>query len=69
MPSPELIHRTTQTVSALVRETETANLKALVMMFSNAASAISDWRSNGVDLERVAKESYLDIFVEQTFGN
>jgi len=67
-PSPELIQTATASVSALVRETKTANPAALVMMYSNAASAIADWRSNGLDLERIAKEGYLDIYVDQTWA-
>jgi hypothetical protein len=27
-----------------------------------------DWRRNGLDLESLAKEGYLDIFVDQTWG-
>lgn len=67
-PSPEVIREATAGVSALVREVKTANPQALVMMYSNAASAVSDWRANGLDLESVAKEGYLDIFVDQTWA-
>lgn len=68
MPSPEAIARETDNVSALVRETKMDNPKALLMMYSNGASAVADWRSNGLDLERIAKEGYLDIFVDQTWA-
>ena len=68
VPSPELIQAATASVSALLRETKTANPAALVMMYSNAASALADWRSNGLDLERLAKEGYLDIYVDQTWA-
>lgn len=67
-PSPEVIRKATRDVAALVRETKQANSAALVMMYSNAASAISDWRSNGLDLESVAAEGYLDIWVDQTWA-
>ena len=67
-PSPELISEATENVSALIRETKTSNPKALVMMYSNAASAVGDWRSNGLDLERIAREGFLDIFVDQTWA-
>jgi len=66
--SPEVIREATANVAALVRETKQANPNALVMMYSNGASAVSDWRSNGLDLESVAKEGYLDIFVDQTWA-
>jgi hypothetical protein len=68
MPSAEAIHRATADVATMVREMKKANPAALTMMYSNAASAISDWRSNGLDLESVAKEGYLDIFVDQTWA-
>ena len=67
-PSPELIQSATASVSALARETKTANPAALVMMYSNADSAIADWRSNGLDLERLANEGFLDIYVDQTWA-
>ncbi len=67
-PSPEVIHEATAGVAALVRELKTANRQALIMMYSNAASAVADWRANGLDLEAVAKEGYLDIFVDQTWA-
>ena len=67
-PSPTLIETATASVAALIRETKTANPNALVMMYSNAASAAGDWRCNGLDLERVAKEGYLDIWVDQTWA-
>jgi hypothetical protein len=67
-PSPEVIHKATQDVEDLVRETKQANPGALVMMYSTGASAIADWRSNGLDLEALAKQGYLDIFVDQTWA-
>jgi hypothetical protein len=67
-PSPEVIHKATDAVAALVKETKLANPGALVMMYSNAASAIGDWRCNGFDLEAIAKQGYLDIWVDQTWA-
>lgn len=67
-PSPEVIRKATAGAAALVRDAKTANPRALVMMYSNAASAVADWRANGLDLESVAKEGYLDIFVDQTWA-
>lgn len=67
-PSPEIIHKATNDVCVFVRETKQANPEALVMMYSNAASAIGDWRCNGLDLEKLAKEGYLDVFVDQTWA-
>lgn len=67
-PSPGVIRKATEAVAALIKETKLANPKALVVMYSNAASAIADWRSNGLDLETIAKQGYLDIFVDQTWA-
>jgi hypothetical protein len=66
--SPENIRKHTQDTSALIREVKTANPQALVMMYSNAATALGDWRSNGLDLERIAREGYLDVWVDQTWA-
>ncbi len=67
-PSPEVIREANANVASLVRELKTANPQALTMMYSNAASAVADWRANGLDLESVAREGYLDIFVDQTWA-
>ena len=67
-PSADVIHKATDAVAALVKETKLANPDALVMMYSNAASAVSDWRSNGMDLESIAGQGYLDIWVDQTWA-
>lgn len=67
-PSAEVIRQATDAVAALVKETKLANPDALVMMYSNGSSAVADWRSNGLDLETIAKQGYLDIWVDQTWG-
>jgi len=67
-PSSDLIHHATEAVAALVKDTKLANPDALVMMYSNGASAVGDWRANGFDLEAVAKQGYLDIWVDQTWA-
>ncbi len=67
-PSPEAARKLTADVAAMVRELKSANPKALVMMYSNAASAVADWRSNCMDLESIAREGSLDIWVDQTWA-
>ena len=67
-PSSDVIHKATDAVALLVKETKLANPDALVMMYSNGASAIGDWRSNGMDLESIASQGYLDIWVDQTWA-
>jgi hypothetical protein len=67
-PSPDAIRKHTQDTSNFVREVKVANPHALVMMYSNAASALGDWRSNGIDVEQIAREGYLDVWVDQTWA-
>jgi hypothetical protein len=67
-PSPAIAYKFHESVAALVRETKRSNPAALVMMYSNGASAIGDWRCNCCDLEAIASEGYLDIFVDQTWA-
>lgn len=52
----------------LVRQTKMANPKALVIGYSNATSAIGDWRANCMDLEKIANEGYLDCWIDQTWA-
>ena len=54
--------------AALIRFTKKANPKALVIGYSNAASAVADWRVNLFDLESIAKEGYLDAYIDQSWA-
>ncbi len=67
-PTPGIISKATTDAATLVREVKLANPAALVMMYSNASSAVSDWRANGMDLSTIAKQGYLDIWVDQTWA-
>jgi hypothetical protein len=68
VPDVATAKRTTAGLAALLRGVKQANPRTLTMMYSTAATATSDWRANGVDLERIAREGHLDIFVDQTWA-
>ncbi|HEX4030700.1 MAG TPA: hypothetical protein VHX20_10080 [Terracidiphilus sp.] len=67
-PAPEIMRRATEGMAALVRDTKLANPDALVMMYSNGASAVGDWRANGLDVETIAKQGHLDVWIDQTWA-
>jgi hypothetical protein len=54
--------------AALIRFTKKANPKSLVIGYSSAASAVADWRVNLFDLESIAKEGYLDAYIDQSWA-
>ncbi len=65
---PEKVARWSEATADLVKQTKLANPKALVIGYSSAASAVSDWRVNCFDLEAIAKEGYLDAWIDQTWA-
>ena len=65
---PALVAEWSDATAALVRETKLAAPEALVIGYSNAASAVADWRVNCVDLESIAREGYLDAWIDQTWA-
>ena len=68
LPDSETAERMTNSVSAILRDLKVGNPASLTMMWSTAATATSDWRANGLDLETVARQGNLDIFVDQTWA-
>lgn len=67
-PSVASIDRSTEGLAALIRGLKKAAPGTLIMGYSTAGTATSDWRANGIDLERIAREGHLDIFVDQTWA-
>jgi len=58
-------HRATAT---LIRTTKLSNPNAIVIGQSSAASAVADWRVECLDLEALAKEGYMDAYLDQTWS-
>ena len=65
---PDKVKNWSNASADLVRQTKISNPKALVIGYSNAASAVADWRVNCFDLETIAKEGYLDGWIDQTWA-
>jgi hypothetical protein len=65
---PEKVKSWSDATADLVRQTKISNPKALVIGYSNGASAVADWRVNCFDLEAIAKEGYLDGWIDQTWA-
>ncbi|MGD0733179.1 MAG: hypothetical protein ABR956_18085, partial [Terracidiphilus sp.] len=66
--NPADMERWNQWTASLVRETKQANPRCLVIGYSTASSAVGDWRVDGFDLEKIAKEGYLDAWIDQSWG-
>jgi hypothetical protein len=52
----------------LVRWTKQSNPAALVIGYSNGGAAVGDWRVNCFDLESIAKEGFLDAYIDQSWA-
>lgn len=66
--NPADMSRWSNWTSSLIRETKQANPQCLVIGYSTAASAVSEWRLDGFDLEQIAKEGFLDAWIDQSWG-
>ncbi len=52
----------------LIRLSKLANPKALIIGYSYAGSAVGEWRVNCVDIEAIAKEGYMDAYIDQSWS-
>lgn len=68
VPDRAAAEKITGGMAALLRGIKQIAPRTLTMMYSTAATATSDWRANGLDLERIARAGDLDIFVDQTWA-
>ncbi|MDR1393601.1 MAG: hypothetical protein LBJ62_06510 [Bifidobacteriaceae bacterium] len=67
-PDPEVVQEWSDATGELIRQTKLAAPEALVIGYSNAASAVADWRVNCVDLESIAHQGFLDAWIDQTWA-
>ncbi len=51
-----------------IQAVKQANPSVWLMGYSNSSTAVADWRVGCVDLESIAKEGFLDAFIEQTWS-
>ena len=65
---PALLDQWSSAYADLVRFVKKANPVSLVIGYSNGASAMGDWRINAFDLESIAKEGYLDAYIDQSWA-
>jgi hypothetical protein len=67
-PDPLADAAWTASTADLVRFAKQANPQALVIGYSTGASAVSEWRVDCIDLESIAKEGFLDAWIDQTWA-
>ena len=65
---PKKVKSWSDATADLVKQTKISNPLALVIGYSNAACAVADWRVNCFDLEAIAKEGFLDGWIDQTWA-
>ncbi len=65
---PEKVDSWNRATADLVKFTKLGNPDALVIGYSNGATAVGDWRVNCVDLEAIAKEGYMDAYIDQSWA-
>jgi hypothetical protein len=65
---PSEVRKWCDATASLVRHTKQANPKSLVIGYSNGGTAVGDWRVNCFDLEAIAKEGFLDAYIDQSWA-
>jgi hypothetical protein len=65
---PSKVEAWHQATSKLVRTTKVSNPDAIVIGQSSAFSATADWRVQCLDLERLARNGYMDAYLDQTWS-
>lgn len=67
-PDPAKVAAWSKANADFIKATKLAKPEALIIGYSSAESAVSDWRVNCFDLEAIAKEGYLDAYIDQTWS-
>ena len=65
--TPEEATEWSEALAYFVKQMKLANPDALIIGYSSSASAVSTWQTLCLDLEKVAKEGYLDGWIDQTW--
>ncbi len=65
---PAVLAAYSQGAADFVRCLKQGNPRALVIGYSSGACAVADWRVNCADLEMIAKQGYLDAWIDQTWA-
>ncbi len=66
--NPAKNEEVSKATAELIRFTKQANPGALVIGYSYAGSAVGEWRVNCVDIESIAKEGYMDAYIDQSWS-
>lgn len=66
--NPADMERWHEWTASLVRETKQANPECLLIGYSTSDSAVSEWRLDGYDLERIGQEGFLDAWIDQSWA-
>jgi len=65
---PKKVESWNRATADLVKFTKLGNPDALVIGYSNGATSVGDWRVNCVDLEAIAKEGFMDAYIDQSWA-
>jgi hypothetical protein len=65
---PAVLAAWSQGTADFVRCLKQANPRALIIGYSSGACAVADWRVNCADLESIARQGYLDAWIDQTWA-
>ena len=65
---PEKNRSVSRATADLIKFSKQANPSALIIGYSYAGSAVGEWRVNCVDIESIAREGYMDAYIDQSWA-